>query len=73
MANPKTHILDKLIVIDKTEDLNQFLINEISNNIENISIIELEQVFDELRLKEKLCLLTLSSEANLIRILNFRT
>lgn len=70
LTNPKTHILDKLIVIDKTEDLNQFLINEISNNIESISIIELEQVFDELRLKEKLSLLNLSSEANLIRIFN---
>lgn len=66
----ETDILSKLILINETEILNQFLQNEIMNNIEHLQLNEIEKIFDELRLREKVNLLNISSEANLIRIFN---
>gem|GEM_PF-260119 len=66
-------ILENIKVITTTNELNEFLLTVIYENIEKLNQNELEKIFDELRFASKLALFDLDIEKNLIRIFTKKT
>lgn len=61
-------VLEKIRIIATTNELNEFLLTIICENIEKFTITELEKIFDILRFSSKLALFNLLTEEYLVTI-----